>query len=78
MWDIRSVNKIYVDNLRPTSIEETCWNFDRNFGGTCISKKTLPENFQYTVKKNVEKSGLLHDKVPFHLKMNYYNYYKKI
>ena len=23
MWDIRSVNKVYVDNLGPTSIRET-------------------------------------------------------
>jgi hypothetical protein len=55
MWDIRSVNRVYVDNLGPTSIGETLPNFWWN-----MYKKKLPENFQYIAKKNVEKSGLLH------------------
>jgi len=50
MWDIRSVNRVYVDNLGPPSIGETLPNFGGNFGGTCISKKKLPENFQCIAK----------------------------
>ena len=56
MWAIRSVNRVYVDNLGPTSIEETLPKFWWNL----YIKKQLPENFQYIAKKNVEKSGLLH------------------
>jgi hypothetical protein len=54
MWAIRSVNRVYVDNLGPTSIGETLPKFWWNL----YIKKKLPENFQYIAKKNVEKSGL--------------------
>ena len=60
MWVIRSVNRVYVDNLGPTSIGETLpkfwWKFWWNL---YIKKKNLPEIFQYIAKKNVEKSWSL-------------------
>jgi len=55
IWDIRSVNRVYVDNLGPTSIGETLPKFWWILYIT--KKKNLPENFQYIAKKNVEKSG---------------------
>ena len=55
MWVIISANRVYVDNLGPTSIGETLLKFWWNL----YIKKNLPENFQYITKKKVEKSGLL-------------------
>ena len=63
MWVIRSVNRVYVDNLGLTGTEETlpkfCWKFWWNLYIYIYKKKNLPEIFQYIAKKNVEKSWSL-------------------
>ena len=64
MWAIRSVNRVYVDNLGLTGTVETlpkfCWKFWWNlYIYIYIKKKNLPEIFQCIAKKDVGKSRLL-------------------
>jgi hypothetical protein len=51
MWDIRSVNRVYVDNLGPTSIGETAEILVEILVEPVYWKKKLPENFQYIARK---------------------------
>ena len=60
MWVIRSVNRVYVDNLGPTGTGETLSKFWWNLCIYIYIK--LPEIFQYIAKKNVEKSRPLQHK----------------